>query len=179
MSRRKKVIRNFIILGVLLFITFRGIGIYLTPIAAHEYSERRAYYGPSEVVHVEDYEEGKLILSKYDRWISCSEVYRVLFFFWMAGHNALGFENDKTKAINWQLDGTNSYYTFYGIINDDKVKKVQLILNNGQTYSETEFHDNLFLFIWKAVKRIGYEKWLPSSVRGYDENNNVIFEEKY
>lgn len=85
MSRSKKVIRNIIILILLFFLFHQHLGLYLTPLAAHKSSERGINYGPSKVVYVEDYadnyDKGKYLLCKYDKWVSCNTVNRTLFFF--------------------------------------------------------------------------------------------------
>ena len=85
MSRNKKIIRNIVVLGILFFVFLKATGLYLIPLSAHENSERSIHYGPSEVVHIEDFDEGKYILCKYDKWISCNTVKRELLFFWRFG----------------------------------------------------------------------------------------------
>jgi len=74
MSRIKKVIRNLIILVLLFILYMMWAGLYLTPLLANEHSERSAHYGPSEVIHIENFDGGKYILCKYDRWFSCNTV---------------------------------------------------------------------------------------------------------
>lgn len=174
MSRRKKVIRNFIILIILSYLVGAVLGIRLTPISAHEFSERSIHYGPSEIVHIEDYEKGKFILSKYDNWVSCNTVDRALFFFWWLGKQPVGFQNDKSKSIKYTWGFADQYYKFYGIINDDKIKKVEITLSNGEILTQTKFYDSLFLLTWKSDSS---EDIYSKIIRGYDANNNIILEE--
>lgn len=174
MNRIIKVIRNIIILTILLFLLFMTLGLHLTPLSAHEQSERSIHYGPSEVVHVENYEKGKYILCKYDKWVSCNIVNKGLFFFWRIESQTIGFENDMTKAINYTWRGYDQDFIVYGIINDDKVKKVEVTSNGGKVFTQTEFYDDLFLLIWKWDN-----DWGIKNIKGYDSDNNVIFEEKF
>ena len=80
MSRKKKILRNLIILVILFFIFLKSTGLYLSPISAHKSSERSIHYGPSEIVHIEDFSRGKYILCKYNGWVSCNTVEKKLFF---------------------------------------------------------------------------------------------------
>lgn len=176
MSRSKKVVRNIIVLIILFFLFLMGSGLYLSPLSAHEHSERSAHYGPSEVVHVENFDKGKYILGKYDKWVSCNTVNRELFFLWRFGSQVTGFENDKTKAIDYTWDMSRPYYKLYGIINDDKVKKIEITLNNGKIFTQTEFYDDLFLFTWRSDNN---EDWNFKNIKGYDSDSNIIFEDEY
>lgn len=175
MNRAKKIVRNLIIIAVLFFIFVKGLGLYLTPLSAHEHSERSIHYGPSEVVHIEDFDEGKYILAKYDKWVSCNTVNRTLFFLWRFGNQVTGFENDKTKVIDYTWSMSQNHSKLYGIINDDKIKKIQLTLGDGEIFTETEFYDDLFLFTWSSKNN---ESLTLESIKGYDSNDNIIFEEE-
>jgi len=177
MSRNKKILRNIVILIVLFFIFLKATGLYLTPISAHENSERSIHYGPSEVIHIEDFDEGKYMLCKYDKWVSCNTVKRKLFFFWGFGNQVTGFENDNTKALDYTWGMSDGNHKLYGIINDDKIIKIQITLNNGKVFTETEFYEDLFLFTWKADN--DDEGWWFNNIKGYDLNNNVVFEDEY
>ena len=128
-----------------MLIVFQSSELYLTPISAHEYSERSIHYGPSEVVHIEDWDGGKYILCKYDKWVSCNTVKRTLLLFWRFGNQPIGFENDKTKAVDYTWGASGQYWKLYGIINDDKIKKVEITLDNGEVLTQTAFYDDLFL----------------------------------
>ena len=174
MSRKKKVVRNIVILLILSIITFT-IGLYLTPIAAHEASERSMHYGPSKVVHIEDFDGGKYLLSKYDKWISCNTVKRTMFFFWTFGGNVTGVENDKNKPLDylWRMDA--EYGTkLYGIINDDSINKVELHLKDGNVLSQTDFYDgDMFLFTWDS----DFTQMWVNRIKAYDALGNLIYEE--
>jgi hypothetical protein len=140
MSRKKKVVRNIVILIVLSIFTFTR-GIYLTPIVAHEASERSIHYGPSKVVHIEDFDGGKYILCKYDKWISCNTINRTMYFFWTFGDQVTGIEVNKEKPLNFGWSGSVDAMKFYGIINDKNIDKVEVHLKDGSILSQTEFYD--------------------------------------
>lgn len=176
MNRPKKIVRNIILIIILFFIFLKSAGLYLTPLSAHRASEKSIHYGPSQVVYIEDFDRGKNILAKYDKWISANTVNRSLFFFWRFGNGVIGIENDKTKAINYSygMTGENSHY--YGIINDEKIKRVEIVLENGEVFNETEFYDDMFLFVGT-----GSNDRFPrvTNIKGYDLEDNVIYEEDY
>lgn len=177
MSRNKKVLRNIVVLGILFFVFLKVTGLYLTPLSAHKNSERSIHYGPSEVIHIEHFDRGKYLLCKYDKWVSCNTVKRELLFFWRFGNQVTGFENDKTKALDYTWGMSSGNYKLYGIINNDKIRKIQITLNNGEIFTETEFYENLFLFTWKADN--DNQSCDFNNIKGYDSNNNIICEYEY
>ena len=127
MNRKKKVVRNIVILIILSILTFTR-GIYLTPLAAHKASERSIHYGPSKVVHIEDFDGGKYILCKYDKWISCNTINRSLFFFWTFGNQVTGIEVDKDKPLDVTWSNSYGSYKLYGIVNDKNINFTNRIL---------------------------------------------------
>ena len=175
MNRLKNALRNIVIILILFFLFLNRSGLYLTPLSAHESSERSIHYGPSKVVHVEDFEEGKYILGKYDKWISCNTVEKELFFFWRFGSQVQGFENDKTKALDYSWSSSYQHYKCYGIRNDAKIEKVEIILYNGDVYETTVFYDDLFLISWWESSEDN--DYYIKNIKGFDKYNNIIFEE--
>lgn len=176
-SRKKKIIRNILIIAILFCFYLLSSGLYLSPLSAHEHSERSIHYGPSKVVHVQDYEKGKYILGKYDRWISCNTVDKSLLFFWRFGSQPIGFENDQTKIIDYTWHMSHDYYKLYGIINDDRVEKIQITLGNGKILTQTEFYDDLFLFTWKDDKGDNESCYFKSIV-AFDSENQVVLKKE-
>lgn len=175
MSRTKKLIRNLIILAGMIFIYINIIGIYMTPLQAHQNSERSGHYGPSDIKHIENFKKGKYYLCTYDKWVSCNTVKKTLVFFWAIGSQYAGFENEKGKKISWVWDGSEQYCKAYGIINDRQIKRVELLLEDGTVMKQTGFYDNLFLFTWEDKSN----KLYPLKISGYDAQNNKIFENVY
>lgn len=176
MTRPKKIIRNIIMLILLFFIFLRITNLYLTPLSAHRASEKSIHYGPSKVVHVEDFDEGKYILAKYDKWISANTINRSLFFFWRFGNQVTGIENDLNKPVNISQGLSGDNYNYYGIINNEKIKKIEILLDNGEVLSEKRFYDNMFIFVDS-----GPNDKFPYlvNVKGYDSENKLIYEEEY
>ena len=176
MSRIKKIIRNVVIIVVLSLFTMNRLGLYFTPLSAHENSERSINYGPSKVIHIEDFEKGKYILGKYDKWVSCNTVNRVLLFLWGAGDQPTGFENDKTKAVSYSGSYSNQFIKAYGIVNDKNIKKIEVTLSNGDILSQTNFYEDLFLLTWESKENRSVS---IEAIRGYDSENNQVFKEEY
>jgi hypothetical protein len=170
MNRKKKIVRNIIIL-IALSTLFLNRGISLTPMAAHEASERSIHYGPSKVVHIEDFDDGKYILCKYDKWISCNTVKKTMFFFWTFGNQVTGIEIDKGRPLNFTWGYSSDRNKLYGIINDSNINKVELYLDDGRTLSQTEFYDDdMFLFTWKGESKL-------SEIKAYDSQGNILFKD--
>ena len=175
MIKGRTVFRNLVIIVFLGLLLINRSGLYLTPLGAHESSERSIHYGPSEVVHVENFKGGKYILAKYDKWISCNTVKKELFFFWRFGSQVTGVENDTSKGIthNWGMSDNRS--KVYGIINDKRIKRVEITLTNNESFEETKFYDDMFLFTWDYDKR---EEYYLKEIKGYDSNNKVVFQDE-
>ncbi|TCT15651.1 hypothetical protein EDC18_103360 [Natranaerovirga pectinivora] len=175
MNRVKKIGINIIILVFLSFIFLKGFGLYLSPLSAHRDLERTRNYGPSEVIHVEDYNGGKHILGQYDKWFSCNTVKRYLFIFWRYGGNSIGIEMDPTKKINYSYrGGTNDQFVVFGMVNDERIKKVEVILGNGEILTQTEFYEDMFLLAWDTTDKEN-EKFFQN-IYGYDEENVLVFQ---
>lgn len=177
MSRHKKALKNILFIIILFFLFLNRTGLYLTPISAHESSERSAHYGPSKVVYVEDFEKGKHILGKFDKWVSCNTVNKQLFFLWAFGNQVHGFENDVSKAIDFSYGASHEYYKFYGIRNNVNVSKVELTLYNGKVLTIADFYEDLFLITWVASDGDD-DRFYIKNIKGYDLNNNLVFEEE-
>ncbi|MCB8814614.1 hypothetical protein [Desulfosporosinus shakirovi] len=172
MSRSQKIVKNLVVFLGLCFLFITQTALYLTPLSAHEHSERSLHYGPSEVVHVEDFDGGKYILANYDKWYSCNSVERTLGFFWRTGGGSIGTENDKTKAVAFSWSASYEHFVAYGIINNARVKRIELTLSNGQVLTQTKFYDNMFLIPWTDNTDNNYF----GKLKGYDASNKVIFE---
>jgi len=141
--------------------------------SAHKSSERYYHYGPSEVVHIEDFANSKYLLCKYDNMISCNTVKSSFLLFWKSGNYPIGFENDKTKPLAYSWGSSDPYWEVYGIVNDDRIKRVEIILDDGRILTQSEFYDDLFLFTWESFDNHSLGS---KNLKGYDSDNNVIYE---
>lgn len=171
MIRLKKIVINIILISACLYIFLKITSLYLSPLSAHEHSERLSHYGPSKIIHIENSTNNKYILGKYDKWISLNTINRYLFFFWN-GTNPIGFENTKSKAIEYTWYNSYKALKIYGIINDERITKIEVILDNGATTTITEFYEDLFLYI-ADTNQFGH------TIRSYDINDELIYEIVY
>lgn len=175
MNRIKKIIRNILIIVVLSYFIMIQLDLYLTPLSAYENSERRLNYGPSKVVHIDNFWKGKYILGKYDKWISCDTVNKVWFFFWSPGDQNIGFENVKTLAVSHAFRATRQSLIVYGIVNDNRIKKLEITLDSGDILTEKDFYQNLFAITWKVQdSKLVFIK----TIKGYDSEGNIVYEEE-
>ncbi len=178
MNRVFKTIRNIVFIGLLLFVFLVTTGLRLTPMQAHKASETSIHYGPSEVIKVFGYGNYQHLLCTYDKWVSCNTVRRDLLFFWRAGSQPTGFENDTTKAIDYswhysRLNNEIGVVLYYGIVNDPKITKVVLYTDEDSFFVQEELVDNLFYFSWEMKTSVDftYEK-----IEGYDSEGNLVEE---
>ncbi len=181
MSRRNKVLRNLLILAVLIPLAVSRSGLYLSPLSAHRSSERSIHYGPSTVVHVQDFDQGRYYLCKYDKWISCDTIRRAFLFFWRFGNQVTGVENDPEKPVCWTWDSRDTHCKAYGILHDNQVKKIELTLDDGSVLTQSDFYDDMFLLTWADEKRKGERNPHGRQVRdikGYDSGGLVVYEDQ-
>jgi hypothetical protein len=176
MNRNKKLLRNVVLVVLISLLFMNRTGLYFSPISAHESSERNLHYGPSEVVHIEDFDGGKYLLCKYDNWISCNVVEPRLFILWSHGQSPFGRENDLTKKLDYSWGNSENNSVFWGVINDKSITKVELLLEDGSKLETTDFYEDLFLLTWKTTNMdvYGYIK-----VSAYNADGKVVFEEEY
>lgn len=177
MSRKKKILRNIIIIILLSFILLRSANLYLSPLSAHKAFEKSKHFGPSEVVHIENFHgdkyKGKYILSKYDKYISCIRVDTKFFIFWHIRNQTPGIEKDLLEPIYFLGVSSDRLNEVWGIVNDDRIKKIEVITKNGEVFTETEFYDNMFLITWESENgRLGWYE----EMKGYDGEGKLIYE---
>lgn len=176
MSRSKKLVRNIIVIILLSFILGSWFGLSLTPLSAYEKTEKGIHYGPSRIIHIEKNKKNQVILGRYDKWISSCTLRKVLFFFWAAESVPISIENDNSKPICYTWSYYNPTIKVYGFLNDNRIDKIEVTLTNGEIITQTEFYDNLFLVTYdNDNKGDVYFK----ALRGYDAENNKIFESEY
>lgn len=96
--------------------------------------------------------------------------------FWTYGDQVIGLENDQTKPVDYTWSMAGGAYKLYGIVNDDKVKKVEITLDNGEIFTQTEFYEDLFLFHWESSREKGGGF---NNIKAYDIDGNVIFQSQY
>ena len=172
-----KLIRNIGIIIILFILFMRFTVLSLSPLAAYKKTESSLHYGPSDIVHTEDIDSGILFLGKYDRWISLMPVKRQFLFFWSGGGYSLGLEIDERETLNYSMGLFDDSYYYYGIINDDMVDRIEISLKDGRVFTESEFHQDLFIFTWQA--KGDYDGWPGTVFRAYDGKGDLIYENIY
>lgn len=171
MNRQKKLMRNIVLLLILGVILFSGGPLYLDPMAAHRASERSIHYGPSEVVHVENFPGGKYYLGKYDQWISCNTVNRTLGIFWRFGSQVTGIEVNEEKPVSYTWSYSEDRRKAYGVLNDKRTKRLEVHLTDGTVLTQRVFYQEMFLLTWTGEAEF-------SKIVAYDSTDAVIFEEE-
>jgi hypothetical protein len=175
MTRSKKVMRNIIVLLTLCLLYMMTSGLYFDPMQAHERSEHSAHYGPSTVVGIVEYNGDRHMLCKYENTVSCDTVQRFWHFFWRFGSSPFGFENNRSKPLNYTWCYGNHLYKVYGVINDKRILKVKVFTNHGKVYSQTKFYDGVFVLFWKSEGN--YDQGLQK-VTAYDGDGKVVYSEE-
>lgn len=174
-NRKRQIIRNIIILGVLFIIFVKSRGLYFNPINAYRTSEKSFHYGPSEIIHIEDYSGGKYIVGKYDKWYSCQDIKKRLGFLWSMGHLMGLKENDLSKGVSFTWAGSDHKYLLHGVVNDVRIKRIEITLDKGDKLSQEDFYEDMFLFAWEYLDLAnGFRE-----LKGYDGEGRLIFEETY
>ena len=182
---KKRIIKTTInCLAVILvtIIFFNYTDYYLTPLSAHKSTEKQEHYGPSEIKHVEELGDLKVYLCKYKNWVSCDSVKKSSFLFWNINNNVFNcFEYNKSISLNYEYSNVGGGYNcIYGIINDTRIKKIEVELENGVKFTRSDFYDGLFIINWDKYEnyKIIYnykDDAVPKNIYAYDEIGNIIF----
>jgi hypothetical protein len=191
MHKQKKItIIEWVVAILLLFVALKEspyLNYYhLSPTAAHEQSERTFYYGPSEIVEEFDLGNVRIYLGKYKDWFSANSVLKHAGIFWQPGSHVGGTEIKQNQDISYswsgfQINDELMLMKFYGIVTNPKIVKVELDVVDSYLSRETalktlsyplEKH-RMFLFYWNE-QEYSYQ-W--DSIRGIDENGEVVYEE--
>lgn len=171
MNKTTKITINVVLISILFYIFMYPSPLYFTALSAHKSSERSIHYGPSEVKYIEKFSGGKYILGQYDQWVSCNTVDRTLLIFWSFGDQVTGFQNDTSKPVDFSGKLSDKKSLVYGIINDKRIKRIELVMSDESIISQDEFHDQLFL--------ITYTKGNISfnfTLKAYDQHNNLLYQ---
>lgn len=173
MNRKKKIVRNLILLLLCSISFFYMNHLYLFPSHANEASERGLHYGPSQVIYETDYELGKYYLCRYDQYISCNSIQRAFGIFWQYGGNHYGTEINKDDPItyNWSMSDSK-YWIFFGQINDSNIASLKLTPESSEeSFTQNDFHDGMFLFHW-----IGQNQSCGFQLTAYDKDGTVLYQ---
>ena len=182
MNKLQKTILNLFAVVILFFSFSKVVGLSFSPMAAFKAKEKTLLYGPSEVVKIEDFNNDKYLLGKYDDWFSATKIERIALVFWKANSFTYGIEINRDIAVNIQSyveeDGEQIIYTYFGIINDDKIKSLILTLNSGETLEINEFYDDMFIENNSVNSNFLHLEDYEFSIKALDKNNKIIFEDR-
>ncbi len=168
MSNKQKILRNIVIIVISIIIYIKANGLYLFPKNAFEDSEKTMHIGPSEIYHIRNYEKGKYYLGKYDSWVTCINIIKSHKFFYRFGSGSPILEYDINKSVDYNWHMSHEYLVIYGIVNDEKIEKLEIFFENGNTVIIDEFYDDLFIF-----ERYG--EYL-TSIKGYDNKGELLYD---
>ena len=76
------------------------------------------------------------------------------------------------EIYDWSYSG--GLYKAFGIINDDSISKIEVVMNDGDNHYQDEFYDNMFLIHWSSYENKTYD---IEGIRAYDKDNNIVFED--
>ena len=155
--------------------------MHLSPIKVFEITEQCFHYGPSEIIHIEDYRDGKQILASFqDQWISCYTIENRYLIFWRlatSGGPVAVHEIDRSIPIDfaWSTTGEGSY-KFFGSVNDQKIKKIEIEMTDGTLLTQDELYDGgLFLILHENMME---NRQFYEFIRGYDSDDHLIYEKE-
>lgn len=174
MTRIKKIFRNIIIIFSLLLLLILKLNLYSNPISAHKASEKTIHYGPSEIVHIQDFDNTKYVLTRYDNWFSCNTIDKKLGFLWQPSGDPRGDEINKAEPISYRWTISYLNYKVYGIVNDTDIKEVHIITHKGERLVQNTLYDNMFLLVGTIPT---YD--VIRYIEGYDKDGNLIYSEPH
>ncbi|MBB6452512.1 hypothetical protein HNQ94_000957 [Salirhabdus euzebyi] len=165
---------------------------HLSPLEAHQQSERTFYYGPSEVVEEVEIGDARIYLGTYKNWFSANMVLKHKGIFWAPGSGVGGHEINKSKDLSYSWSGSSidkdtMLMRFYGIVTNPEIVDVELDLVeatlNSDSYQKDQintlsFHlknHRMFLFHWNMQEN----NYRQVAIRGLDENGEVVYEEEW
>ncbi|MGI6226784.1 MAG: hypothetical protein ACOYJ1_11080 [Peptococcales bacterium] len=192
MKKKKKIIINLLIIGFSLLVYMIVTGAGFTPAMAHKRQERTINYGPSQIVKVVEKGASRFFLGQFNGYYSCSMVERGRLGLWYGARKGMwGMEIKEDKPINFHhlyiYDDNQTFDELYvyGVINDERVKRIKLefYLDDGGSKLETltieigadEIFDNMFFSI---IEKKGMKEYVvQKSIRAFNEAGQLIFEE--
>lgn len=181
MSRKKKVFLYIGLIIILSIIYILRMGYKFDYKQLMLESEKSLHYGPSVEMISKDIKGGKIIISEYDNYTSFNRVEKVLLFLYKNGDGRQGVELSKEPQLSyvWTEIGRSKRYSskrdivVYGRVNDTSVKKISLILSNGDISEDVIIENGYFIGIipWEIRK----EKVYFQNLLAYDESGEEVF----
>lgn len=166
MKLKGRLLRNLAAVFLLSWVLMAVNGLYFTPLAAFEASERGANYGPSTVAWSIDTEDGIRYFSRYlDTW-SVNNVKRVGPF-WRFGNRGERLIDPSTPVQVYR--GGDMQGLFYGCRSDPAVVRLELVAGTESVWVDQWVED---LFLCKVGDAFAEQILL----RAYDAAGTLLYE---
>lgn len=183
MMRLKKLIRNLLITAVLLFLFMRLNGLYFSPERALHASERDLNYGPSRIAHSFDSGNRRILLARYENFISAPGISRSLGVFWHYG-GGWGAENRSELPLFFTYYSYGDQRMISGVRNDPVIVRVEAEVrgsaeNDFVTLTSSEFYEDMFYIIWEVEDEDALIYNLTGYIRAYDDTGALVYETEY
>lgn len=182
---RQRLKNSLIGIGVILLLLCINAGMYgfsFTPEQAMRNLEKNFHFGPSEIVYREETPGKVLFLGKYEDYICCYRVQRQAWVYWVDERH-YWIENQPSEQVifypNYVQTGDGPMDVILcGKINDSRIVRLELIVNEEMILEKTEFHEGIFAFQYVNEYRAedNYGSQCYDYLRGYDETGELIYE---
>ena len=173
MTRKKKLIRNIVILLLIgMFCYFTG-GCYLTKESCIMDSVRSLYSKEDEFIidaKVNSYEV--TLLADSDNLTAAIFATKKTGPFYRIGNNMIGSKINREVPID--IDGmfSNEFGTVVYIYRNDKsIEEIEVILGTGETVIMNDWEKDFILITYDDM-----DNWMHTICRVYNENHKVVYE---
>lgn len=170
-----------ILLIIICFNQFKVYYGYFSPTKAIKAEERRAHYGPSEIVKTMDFKGNKIYFLKYKDWFSVDVVEKRGLKWYTFGAGGSEIENQYRTQISYGWDefiiNKNQFYmNFYGYVSDLNIEKVVLESRNKENSVSSDVDDTrMFALVYERDWHKDKENML-NILKGFDKDGNLIYE---
>lgn len=175
MKRSKKLVRNLLIISVLLLGIYYFGGYYVSKQQC-VIETLRGLYG-TETREVMELRQGKyiatLMADENDESFSIVGTKKIGFLYRTAS-SSIGIKNDKNEIL--RISGMAS--SDHGMViflcrNDKTIDMVEVLLENGETFTITEWHEDYAGYIRED------HNWESGTYRAYDASGELVGEVEY
>ena len=173
MSKRKKLIRNIIILVLLCAFYYFISSCYLTKEACIMDSVRGLYSKETEIItdaRINDYEV--TLLADLDNLTAAIFATKKTGLCYSIGNNMTGSRINRDVPID--MDGffdSDVGSVLYIYRNDKAIDEIEVVLRSGETVIMNEWEKDFILITYEDT-----DNWKPTICRVYDENNELVYE---
>lgn len=176
MNRGKKLIRNLVLIFIVLILFYYFGGYYVSKQQC-VLETLRSHYS-TETREIMELQQGNyiatLMADKNDETFSIVGAKKAGFFYHTAS-SSIGNIIDKEKCMTIAGMGSTDYGIFICIYRNDKsIIKVEVQLENGETYFITEWHED-----YAGYVRDEKTDWSYGTYKAYNADGELVGEEIY